>query len=364
MQNEHGGDIYRNKTELDFSICVNPLGMPEKALEAAAEGLTRCGAYPDTEAAELRASIAAFLNAQAADQKALINADIHADMILPGNGAAELIYALMRAVCPPEVIVPGPGFSEYEAAANVSHARVRPVHLRRSEGFRWTKRALRKLLDLIDSTKNNTDSSLLFLCNPNNPTGYCIPDADLRVIAKRCEDAGVYLCVDECFFPFADGESSMLPYIREFPHLMVLRAFTKIYAMAGLRLGYLVSSDLLLLQKIRRGIQPWNVSIPAQMAGVKALSDREYLDKTRELIREEKAYLLTELGNGLAEEIYGHDANYIFFKAEPGLKERLLAEGILIRAFNIAGGSYYRIGIRTHEENAELIRRWRKCHER
>ncbi len=364
MQNEHGGDIYRNKTELDFSICVNPLGMPEKALEAAAEGLTRCGAYPDTEAAELRASIAAFLNVQATDKKALINADINADMILPGNGAAELIYALTGAISPSEVILPSPGFSEYEAAAKVSHAKVRHVHLRRSEGFRWTKRVLRELLDLIDSTGNHVYSSLLFLCNPNNPTGYCIPKADLKAIAKRCEDAGVYLCLDECFLPFTDSGASMLPYIREFPHLMVLRAFTKIYAMAGLRLGYLVSSDLLLLQKIRRGIQPWNVSVPAQMAGVKALSDREYLDRTQELMQREKAYLLTELGNGLAEEIYGHDANYIFFRAEPGLKERLLAKGILIRAFDIAGGSYYRIGIRTHEENAELIRRWSKCHER
>ena len=360
MQNEHGGDIYRNKTELDFSICVNPLGMPGKAMEAAMEGLTRCSAYPDTEAAELREAIAAFLNAQAADKKALVNAD----MILPGNGAAELIYALTGALSPSEVILLDPGFSEYEAAADTAHAKVRPAHLWRSEGFRWTKRVLREILDKIDSVGNNTCSSLLFLCNPNNPTGYYIPEADLRMIAKRCEDAGVCLCVDECFLPFADSKASMLPYIREFPHLMVLRAFTKIYAMAGLRLGYLVSSDLPLLQEIRRRIQPWNVSIPAQMAGVKALSDRDYLNRTRELMRDEKAYLLKELENGLTKEIYGHDANYIFFRAEPGLKETLLTEGILIRAFDIAGGSYYRIGIRTHEENAELVRRWRKSHEK
>ena len=361
MPNEHGGDIYRNHAELDFSTCVNPLGMPDAAAKAAVQGLMRCGAYPDPAAADLRDACAAFLNERVCGGRDLI----HANMILPGNGAAELIYALVRAISPAEVILLSPGFSEYEAAADTLHAKVRHICLRESEGFRWTPGVFGEFLEIIESNRKRNNTSLVFLCNPNNPTGYCIPRTDIRKIAESCEEAGVYLCVDECFLPFVEGGPfSMLRDIHNFPHLMILRAFTKIYAMAGLRLGYLVSACLPLLHEIRREIQPWNVSVPAQMAGVKALSDRAYLENSLKLLREEKAYLLAELKKGLAEEIYGHDANFIFFKAMPGLKEALLEEAVLIRAFDMAGGGFYRIGIRTRGENAELVRRWRKYHEK
>ena len=170
-----------------------------------------------------------------------------------------------------------------------------------------------------------------------------------------------YVCVDECFLPFLEEEASysMLPYLAEHPRLLVLRAFTKIYCMAGLRLGYLACGDAELQPKIRAKLQPWNTSIPAQMAGIAALSDTEYLAKTRENLQAERAYLVPRLRE-LVAEVYDGYGNFLLFRDEPDLKERMLDVGVLIRVcddFEGLDDTYFRIGIRSHSENQEFIRR-------
>ncbi len=385
MKNEHGGDIYRHSIELDYSVCVNPLGMPSEAMEAAIKGLQLCGSYPDVETAAMRKAVSEFLTVYCGN-----GAEIRSDWILPGNGAAELIYTIARVIRPRTVILLTPGFSEYETAATIVNAHVQRMFLREAESFCFTERIRRELLDAIgDSDAEGTGPRIVFLCNPNNPTGYRIPGEDLLKILHCCESAGVYLCLDECFLPFFHeteaklgdtgsccedgaenfGKQSLIPQLKDFPHLLILRAFTKIYGMAGLRLGYLLTSDNNLMSALRSDLQPWNVSIPAQMAGIAALKSKGYLEKTKTLIMEERRFLLEELNTGLAEQVYGHDANFIFFRAEPGLKEALIKRKVLIRKIAVSAASsgengqersFYRIGIRTKEENRELIRRWRE----
>ena len=177
---------------------------------------------------------------------------------------------------------------------------------------------------------------------------------------EKAEQMQAYVCVDECFLPFL-GEAvySMLPYLAEHPRLLVLRAFTKIYCMAGLRLGYLACGDTELQSRIRAKLQPWNTSIPAQMAGIAALSDTEYLAKTRENLQAEHAYLVPRLRE-LVAEVYDGYGNFLLFHDEPDLKERMLEVGVLIRAcgdFEGLDDTYFRIGIRSHSENQEFIRR-------
>lgn len=202
---------------------------------------------------------------------------------------------------------------------------------------------------------------LVFLCNPNNPTGTLFTrEQILRVLAKA-EAMQAYVCVDECFLPFLEEEASysMLPYLAKHPRLLVLRAFTKIYCMAGLRLGYLACGDTELQSRIRAKLQPWNTSIPAQMAGIAALSDTEYLAKTRENLQAEHAYLVPRLRE-LVAEVYDGYGNFLLFRDEPDLKERMLEVGVLIRAcgdFKGLDDTYFRIGIRSHSENQEFIRR-------
>lgn len=342
MNEKHGGDIYRNSVDYDFSVNINPLGMPQGSIRAAVKGIEYASHYPDDRGQALRMAIA---RAQ----------DIKPDHIILGNGAAELIYALCYAVKPAKGLILSPCFLEYEAA--VKSAGGQPVY--------WKLQQEKEYLleeDFLPAITRETE--IVFLCSPNNPTGKLINRELLFQIAQKCELTETFFCLDECFLPFLETERelTMLGQLQRFPHLIILRAFTKIYAMPGLRLGYAACANTGLLLRMRGAMQPWNTSIPAQLAGIAALEDGEYLKRTRQVITQEKIYLLKELSDGLTERIYTPEANYIFFRARPDLKEALLSQRILIRSCenyrNLSKG-FFRIGIRMHEENQELIRRWR-----
>lgn len=326
----HGGDVYRNPIEYDFSINVNPLGMPLASIQAAHEGVVLTGRYPDYKAEQLCHAIAKAKQ-------------IPADRIIPGNGAAELLYALGQTI-PGKALAIAPTFTGYAEAVAAGGGEM---------SYAGNEQELIEKLD--DSIR------LVFLCNPNNPTGTLFArEQILRVLAKA-EAMQAYVCVDECFLPFLEEEASysMLPYLTKHPRLLVLRAFTKIYCMAGLRLGYLACGDTELQSRIRAKLQPWNTSIPAQMAGIAALSDTEYLAKTRENLQVERAYLVPRLRE-LVAEVYDGYGNFLLFRDEPDLKERMLDVGVLIRAcgdFEGLDDTYFRIGIRSHSENQEFIRR-------
>lgn len=349
----HGGDVYRNPIEYDFSINVNPLGMPLASIQAAHEGIVLTGRYPDYKAEQLCNAIAKAKQ-------------IPAERIIPGNGAAELLFALGQTISGKALTI-APTFTGYAEAvaagggemcyAGCEDADRRADDMDGQDGIQFDSETViqRLLVKLDDSIR------LVFLCNPNNPTGTLFTrDQILRVLAKA-EQMQAYVCVDECFLPFLEEEAaySMLPYLVEHPRLLVLRAFTKIYCMAGLRLGYLVCGDAELQARIRARIQPWNTSIPAQMAGIAALSDTEYLAKTRENLQEERAYLVPRLRE-LVTEVYDGYGNFLLFRDKPELKDRMLDVGILIRAcddFVRLDNTYFRIGIRSHSENQEFIRR-------
>ena len=326
----HGGDVYRNPIEYDFSINVNPLGMPLASIQAAHEGVVLTGRYPDYKAEQLCHAIAKAKQ-------------IPADRIIPGNGAAELLYVLGQTI-PEKALTIAPTFTGYAEAVAAGGGELT-----------YASDEQELLAKMDDSIR------LVFLCNPNNPTGTLFTrEQILRVLAKA-EAMQAYVCVDECFLPFLEEEASysMLPYLAKHPRLLVLRAFTKIYCMAGLRLGYLACGDTELQSRIRAKLQPWNTSIPAQLAGIAALSDTEYLAKTRENLQAERAYLVPRLRE-LVAEVYDGYGSFLLFRDEPDLKERMLEVGVLIRAcgdFEGLDDTYFRIGIRSHSENQEFIRR-------
>lgn len=229
------------------------------------------------------------------------------------------------------------------------------LFLQEAEGFRLGE-------EILSAITEETD--ILFLCNPNNPTGTLTEKALLLEVAKRCEETGTWFCLDECFLPFLAEEEklTMMSEIERFPHLLILRAFTKIYGMPGLRLGYAVSANTGLLRRMRQTLQPWNTSLPAQLAGIAALQDETYLSRTRQLLSQEKEFLQKALLAGLADKVYDSRANYLFFKGPEDLQERLLEKKVLIRSCSSYPGlseGYFRIGIRTHAENEALLDRWR-----
>lgn len=353
----HGGDIYRDPVEYDFSVNINPLEMPRQSLEAARRAMLLCGKYPDWQGRELCRGIA--------EREGILP-----EQIILGNGAAELIYALCFGLCcrtaghrsgsitaPVKGLMTAPSFGEYEAALTAAGGEAVFWKLEEEKDFRLEEDVLTAITGKI---------RILFLCNPNNPTGSLAGRELLCRIAQRCEENDVVFCLDECFLPFLERERelSMKEMLGHFPHMVILRAFTKVYGMPGLRLGYAMSANEELLQTVRACLQPWNTSIPAQLAGIEALKDGAYLERTRQLIGRERDYLKQELESGLAKRIYPANANYLFFQAQKDLKELLLRQKVLIRSCadyrNLSEG-YFRIGIRTHEENQELIRRWRKA---
>ena len=338
MEQIHGGDIYSKEYRLDFSANLNPLGMPEAVRRAACEGVELSVHYPDVLCRRLRGAIS---DAYGADP----------DHVICGNGAAELIFALAQAQRPGKALLVSPGFAEYELALKSVECETEFYNCTRETGFVIQE----DFADLISE-----DIDLLFLCNPANPTGVLVPKELLEKIALRCAEKKVLLVLDECFNGFLDDpdRASLLDKVPKNRHLFILRAFTKLYAMAGLRLGYGICSDRQLLEKMHSVLQPWNVSLPAQRAGYAAISQTGYVEESRKYVRNERNFLRASLEK-LGLTCYDSAANFLFFEGPEMLAQQCEKQGILIRDCSNYRGlkkGYFRIAVRKREENEELLR--------
>lgn len=347
MEYQHGGDIYSQEVALDFSANINPFGMPEAVRRAAADSLGRNDVYPDSRCLALREALASFHG-------------VPKEWLTCGNGAADLIFALAFGAKPARALVTAPAFAEYEQALGAAGCRTEWLDLREEDGFAPDIDALIGRLD--------TGVDMVFLCNPNNPTGVALKRDQVERLAGECLKRGTILAVDECFCDFLDRpeEHSAIPLLGTYPNLFVLKAFTKLYAMAGLRLGYGLCSDLGLLEALARVRQPWSVSGVAQAAGAAALKEQAYVERSVAVIAAEREWLRGELSR-LGFKVYSSEANYLFFRDKmaaggPGggrglLYEEMMRRRILIRSCaNYRGldNTYYRICVRLHEDNQVL----------
>lgn len=279
----HGGDIYRNQVKIDFSVNINPLGMPEAVQQELLRTVGDCVRYPDMISEQLTGALADYLGDK-----------IHARQICCGNGASELFAAIVHACLaekrkqsdarPVRTLIPVPSFFGYEKAAQMADGEIIFYQMKETDGF-----ALKR--EVVEAI--NEDIDLLFLANPNNPVGNRIEPEVLREVADKCRTCGVTLVIDECFLPFCADEAhhSFLPYLKKYPNVIVVRAFTKIFAMPGVRLGYLVCADEERMEQIRRQLPEWNVSLMAQRAGVAALGERGYLKETVNVVERERRFL-------------------------------------------------------------------------
>ena len=370
----HGGEIYNSiEIQYDFSVNINPLGIPENVLRSLRESLSLLTQYPDQECGELRRALEKYTS-------------IPARQILCGNGASELIEAAVRGLDIHRILLTAPSFSGYRHAAESHGCEILCHKLRREENFALTGRYLEDLAQGPD---------LAILCSPANPIGDRIdPDLLLR-IAGACERQGTWLLVDECFLGFLEDEDRrtmrrlLVPVENgawadsdsenrsgnwkkkdsgsgkavgfrgmTYPHLLVLDAFTKRFAMPGVRLGYLMASDPVALAAIHAQQPEWSVSVPAQVAGLAALeTGGEYLEKARALIASERKRMCAALEK-LGCRVFPGEANYIFFSSEKDLYEPLLQRGILIRNCDNYRGlrkGDYRAAVLRPEENDVLL---------
>lgn len=334
--NPHGGNIYDKNIRLDYSANINPLGTPQGIREAITDTLQCLHLYPDPYCRELIKAISEF-------------EEISEDYIFCGNGATELIYAYCDAVKPKLAVETAPTFSEYSLALERVGCRVERYLLDKSTEFVLDE----DFLEYIECKK----PEVIFLCNPNNPTGRLISFSLLEKILKYCGENNIRLFVDECFLDLSDDGISMKGYIEKYPQLFILKAFTKSYGMAGLRLGYCLTSDCELLQKMSRLVQPWNVSTVAQAAGIAALKEQEFLQSTKKLIVSERQWLKENLEK-MGFWVCPSKVNYLLLHGLSDLDKKLKRYGIDIRScsnfYGLSDG-WYRIAVRRREENEVLI---------
>lgn len=341
MQITHGGDVYstENTGAVDFSANINPLGLPQSVKNAIAAACGDCEKYPDPLCRCLRAALSDYEG-------------VPEQSIFCSNGASEILYRIAWAFKPRGVLVTAPAFSEYRQASETVGAEIHLYHLREENGFEIAP----DILPMIDGT-----IEIVFICNPNNPTGIPTPRETIRQIADRCRQTDTLLVVDECFMDFlANGAEcySAKPLLKEYDNLILLKAFTKIFAMPGIRLGYCLTGNLDTIERLSVCGQPWSVSTFAQAAGVAASKEKAFVERSRAYVGTERTYLARGLA-ALGFKVYPSSANYLFFKADSAdLKARLLQKGFLIRScanFDGLDGRYYRAAVRAHDENAALL---------
>jgi threonine-phosphate decarboxylase len=352
---EHGGDVYaEEKRPVDFSVNIDPLGMPESVEKAAQEAVRRELSYPDPFCRKLTAALSERYG-------------VPAENILCGNGASDLLLRLCAVIRPKKVLVPRPGFSEYERCASLFGAQAEYYDVLGKSAAQVTGEIKKKLTWAPPDCAMTLAASapqMAFVCRPNNPDGSMLSAEQAADIAELCERIGTLLVADECFLEFTE-EKSAAAYLEKYKKLVVVNAFTKTYSMAGLRLGFMFCSDRELMDKAYALASPWSVSAPAQAAGIAACKETGFLQKAREYIDVQREYLISELKE-LGFKVCPSKANFLLVKEPDGLRkegglgarELLAARGIKVRdcrSFNGLDDTYVRLGVRTEEENKALI---------
>ena len=335
MVNEHGGNIYLNDIIYDFSANINPLGLPENVKNALVNSIDMWDKYPDPYCTELTEKLSAKIG-------------VAPENIVCGNGAADLVYRVIYTFKPKTAVICTPSFSEYEKALNEVGSKIITYNLSEENNFILGE----KILDILDK---NID--MLILASPNNPTGKIISPEILEKICRKCSENNIIFLCDECFMDFVkyDEKFTARNFLNE--NVIVLKAFTKIYSMAGLRLGYAIFDDPEKAVLVKQTGQFWSVSTPAQIAGIAALDEDNYVKNTLEIIEKERDFLQNEFLK-LNIKIFSSDANFILFKCNFPLDDMLLKEKILIRNcgnFKGLNDKFFRIAVRSHNENTVLI---------
>ena len=373
----HGGNIYKIFREknikeiLDYSSNINPYGIPESLKKRITENLEILERYPDPDYVELRQKLSNLNKVNLSD-------------IILGNGATEIIFLFMKVINPKKILIVSPTFGEYERAVKATEISGDTVSLSSSNGD--NKNIENKKIEIeyfelkesddfklnIGNLKNELENKydLLIICNPNNPTGKFLKLAQTEEILKECNKYNTKLFIDEAFIEFLeDGmKESIINTEGNKKNLFVTRAFTKFFAIPGLRLGYGMYFDKELEKKISEKKEPWSVNNFAEMAGLTVLDDAEYIEKTLKWIAEEKIYMYEKLNKILGMKVYETEVNFITGKIDEKLfseglnvkvlREKMLEQGILIRDasnFKFLDERFFRLAIKDRASNERVI---------
>lgn len=314
----HGSDL--EKIEKHFGIPkeqitgfganVNPLGISPMLRQGLAQHVDVITTYPDPEYTELRGYIAGYTGCKP-------------EQVLVGNGCTELISLFIQIHHPQKALIVSPTYSEYEREVILAGGSVRHYALKESLDFRMD------IEDFCHELKDELD--LCIICNPNNPTSTAIEPDDMRRILACCQEHNIFAMIDETYAEFAPDETSIssVGLLKEFQNFAILRGISKFFAAPGLRLGYAMTSNLHLLEEIRERKNPWTLNSLADVAGALMFTDKEYIEKTRNLISSERERIYRELLTWKHVKVYKPYANFILVRI---LKEGVTAYDVFVHA--------------------------------
>jgi adenosylcobyric acid synthase len=340
----HGGNITRlarmsglgKEGVVDFSANINPLGPPEWFRSVVSASLNSVIHYPDPDSTELVRAAAARYGAETTQ-------------VIVGNGSTEIIHLLSRALGVTRAVIPVPSYSDYVASADAAGIGAETFPLEEKNGFR---------LNLALLAKSLVGGEIVFLGQPNNPTGFVIDPEELRRFAKR--NPSTIFAVDEAFGDFVEGMDSLTA--NRPGNVIVILSLTKIFAIPGLRAGCAIADEFI-AEAVKR-IQPcWSVNSVAQAVAAAALKDVEFVTRSRRFITERRSELLADLKQIPQVSAFPGEANFLLLRIDSGgldariLAERMLENGVAVRwCENFAGldKRFIRVAVRTADENSLL----------
>lgn len=331
---------------VDFSVNINPLGAPEAIKHNWGNWLADIYDYPDPTFTELKQTIA-------------IKEGVGEPYLLSGNGASELITLIASYLQGKKVVIIHPAFSEYETACRSENCTIFH-HVLHPPEWELDETSLERKLGLVDA---------VFFCHPNNPTGIQYDRPTVEWLIDTCQKKEVLLILDEAFYDFADPPVTFIDKASQSPFLLVLRSLTKMYSIAGLRLGYLAGHPEVLSQ-IRRRQAHWSINAIALKAGKTCLDDRQHVLLTRDYIKRERDRLFASF----RETGFQHSPSAINFylirdpssRNQQELFSFLLRRGLVLRhTYNFPGieGKWLRVAIRKEAENSllmEALSEWKR----
>lgn len=337
----HGGNAPGGGC-VDFSASLNPLGPPPQAIRAYHEATAKISKYPSPYPRQLEARIAAWLG-------------VEPDTVIAGNGSTQLIYLVARVLHPRSAFVVIPTFSEIANALFAAGSKPFPILTRAEDNFRFSRSALHYALE--------GGADAVFIGRPNSPTGVLIGFDDSADIARECARRNAWCVIDEAFIEFGDAPRSTAELLDSNSKVIVFRSMTKIFAIPGLRLGYLLgSADF--VRKLRDVIEPWSVNTVAEQVALACVDSAEdFIARARRSLKDERRRLEEQLGRLSALRVFPSAANFLMF-AISGEKSRgefgryMTSRGLAIRDLSAlpgCGPGMYRIGVRLRSDNERLL---------
>lgn len=348
MNKTHGGNIWQIAKEnglkpediIDFSSSINPLGMSKKAVAALKEIHKIIPSYPEPSALDARQELSRFHN-------------IPFKNILAGNGSTEFIYLIPQVFKPKKALIIEPAFSEYGNSLEVCGCKIETFISSSENKF------LPDFEKFCSILKNNYD--IVYLGNPANPTGALLKKGEILKIADACKKYSAILILDEAFIDFAE-EESIKKEAAALDNLIVIRSMTKFFAMAGIRFGYLISSNEI-VKRIASFQPPWSVNTLASTAAIESLKDKDYIENTKKWFTSESEFLFEELNSIHGLKAYPSRANYFLVDimvegvTSKMVYEMLLKNSIIIRdcsSFGL-GERFFRTAVKSRKENIFLL---------